>query len=257
MKAKTIQDLYADFEKIDERDGLGGKKFKYLKPAPVIHRLNKVFNNRWSMRVLEYISLDDWVVVKVELTVPDEDWDHVEGGQWVVREAYGSKEIEKYGSGPKKGKAIDPGNAFKSATSDALKKAASTLGIGLHQLYELDENGSQFVDNSENDPVSAVLAAIEVEDPKPVHTEESKPFDESAAAIPVPDPSATTPVEDGQELITEVQKTAVEKMSGLKNTPINTLIESALGEIRPLEKLTYQEGILVIREANKIKTPTK
>ena len=41
MNKKIIDSLYADFEKVEERRGLGGKTFKYLKPAPVIHRLNK------------------------------------------------------------------------------------------------------------------------------------------------------------------------------------------------------------------------
>ena len=49
MNKKIIDSLYADFEKVEERRGLGGKTFKYLKPAPVIHRLNKVFNLNWSL----------------------------------------------------------------------------------------------------------------------------------------------------------------------------------------------------------------
>ena len=254
MKSKTIQELYADFEKIDERDGLGGLTFKYLKPAPVIHRLNTVFNNRWSMRVLERVSMDDWVIVRIELVVPDDENEN----QWIVREAYGSKEIERYSSGKKKDKTIDPGNAFKSATSDALKKAASTLGIGLIQLYELDESYFSQIE-IQNDGGANNKDMTQTKVPKPTvpvtGSSISKPFDEpEVPAVPSPVPSPSEEEPDG---ITDVQRTAVEKMSALKATPINTLVESALGEIKQLEDLSYQEGILVIREANKIKMPNK
>lgn len=254
MRPETIKALYADFEKIDERKGLGGKTFKYLKPAPVIHRLNKVFNNRWSMRVAKQISLDNWVLVLVELTVPDD-----ENGSWVTREAYGSKEIERFSSGPNQGKPIDPGNAYKSAMSDGLKKAASTLGIGLHQLYDLDENGVDFGGLEEVDLATVAVestpepAPVETPTPKPEPKPEPQPFDEPTAPV-VPDPASQTSEESPQE-ITDVQRTAVEKMSELKNIPVKTLVEKALGTIKPLDNLTYQEGILVIREANKVKTP--
>lgn len=253
MKAETIKALYADFEKIDERKGLGGKTFKYLKPAPVIHRLNKVFNNRWSMRVANQVSMEDWVLVLVELTVPDD-----EDGSWITREAWGSKEIERFNSGPNKGKAIDPGNAYKSAMSDGLKKAASSLGIGLHQLYDLDENGVDFEGLEEVDLAEVSVEPTPeptpvVEEPEPAPKPEPQPFDEPEKPA-VPDPTPTADDESPQE-ITDVQRTAVEKMSELKNIPVKTLVEKALGKVQPLEKLTYQEGILVIREANKVKTP--
>ena len=254
MKSETIKALYADFEKVDERKGLGGKTFKYLKPAPVIHRLNNVFSNSWSMRVANQISLDDWILVLVELTVPDD-----ENGSWITREAYGSKEIERFNSGPNKGKAIDPGNAYKSAMSDGLKKAASTLGIGLHQLYDLDEGSNGISQLGESEPVATVpdenvTPKLELApEPEP----EPQPFDEPAGPS-VPDPTDITALavgEEGPQEITDVQRTAVEKMSELKNIPVKTLVEKALGAVKPLEKLTYQEGILVIREANKVKTP--
>ena len=70
----------------------------------------------------------------------------------------------------------------------------------------------------------------------------------------MPDP--TTPEsEEGGGDITDVQKTAIEKMSEHKDTSVAEFVKRALGDVKKLESLTYEEGILVIREANKTKTP--
>lgn len=257
MNKKTVDALYADFEKIEERKGLGGKTFKYLKPAPVIHRLNKVFGLNWSYEVVTQEVLEDWVVAKVRMYV----WDDVERDKQIFREAYGSATIERFSAGKNQGKMVDPGNAFKGAVSDAIKKAASTLGVGLHQLYDLDEENGWTVEQEEAhvqegavsapEMVEATAAKEEVEDLSALASEpEPKPFDEPT----VPDP-ATPKSDEGGGSITDVQRTAIEKMSEHKNTSVVEFVRRALGDVKELDKLTYEEGILVIREANKAKTP--
>jgi hypothetical protein len=257
MNKKTIDALYADFDKIEERRGLGGKTFKYLKPAPVIHRLNKVFGLLWSYEVVEREVLEDWVVAKVRIYV----WDDTKTDRQIWREAYGSASLERYSAGKNQGKLVDPGNAFKGAVSDAIKKAASTLGVGLHQLYDLDEdtNGlltdydlgleEEKVEQTEQEPQETV-------DLSDLAEPERKPFDEpEQPTVPDPaeEPAQTANEEEGG--ITDVQVTAIKKMSEHKNVSIAEFMKRALGEAKELDRLTYDEGILVIREANKAKTP--
>ena len=251
MNKKTIDALYADFDKIEERKGLGGKTFKYLKPAPVIHRLNKVFGLNWSYEVVDREVMEDWVVTKVRLYV----WDDVDTNKQIFREAYGSATIERFSAGKNQGKMVDPGNAFKGAVSDAIKKAASTLGVGLHQLYDLDEDNGIY-QMGETEPVETVSAPkpeeeIDLSDLEP--DPEPKPFDEPEQP-PVPDP-VTRPEQTTENNITDVQKTAIEKMSEHKGVSVSEFVTRALGEVKQLDTLTYEEGILVIREANKAKTP--
>lgn len=263
MDRKTIDKLYADFDKIEERQGMGGKTFRYLKPAPVIHRLNKVFNLNWSYEVVEREVMEDWVVAKVRMYVwNDEDGHHnpLEQRQ-IFREAYGSATIERFTAGKNQGKMVDPGNAFKGAVSDAIKKVASTFGIGLHQLYDLDEENGWTVEQEVAHAVEHEatmpdmktdyeIKAEEEADLSALHEPEPKPFDEPT----VPDP-ATPKLEDDEGDITDVQKTAIEKMAEHKNTSIAEFMKRALGGAKELNSLTYEEGILVIREANKTKTP--
>ncbi|MCK4978143.1 MAG: hypothetical protein KAS36_14510, partial [Anaerolineales bacterium] len=135
------------------------------------------------------------------------------------------------------------------------KKVASTFGVGLHQLYDLDEeNGwttEQEVAHKEELVATAPDTVAEVEDLSALHEPKPKPFDEKPT---VPDP--TTPEsEEGGGDITDVQKTAIEKMSEHKDTSVAEFVKRALGDVKKLESLTYEEGILVIREANKTKTP--
>jgi hypothetical protein len=257
MNKKVIDLLYADFDKIEERRGLGGKTFKYLKPAPVIHRLNKVFGLNWSYRVVEREILEDWVVAKVLLYV----WDDQEKDKVIEREAYGSASLERYTAGKNQGKLVDPGNAFKGAVSDAIKKAASTLGIGLHQLYDLDEDSNGM--SLDEELITPEEEKVKVEKPTPEKVEEEidlsdlsadpKPFDEPTVPDPATPDTGSTNEEGG--MITDVQKTAIVKMSEHKNVSIVEFMKRALGEAKELDRLTYDEGILVIREANKAKTP--
>ena len=260
MERKTIDALYADFDKIEERKGLGGKTFRYLKPAPVIHRLNKVLGLNWSYEVVEREVMEDWVIAKVRMYVwndTDAHHDPLDQRQ-IFREAYGSATIERFTAGKNQGKMVDPGNAFKGAVSDAIKKVASTFGVGLHQLYDLDEESNGISQLGESEPVATVpdenvtpKPVEEVEDLSALHEPKPKPFDEKPT---VPDP--TTPEsEEGGGDITDVQKTAIEKMSEHKDTSVAEFVKRALGDVKKLESLTYEEGILVIREANKTKTP--
>jgi hypothetical protein len=260
MEKKTIDALYADFDKIEERKGLGGKTFKYLKPAPVIHRMNKVFKLNWSYEVVTQEVMEDWVVAKVRMYVWNDEDDHKDRQRQIFREAYGSATIERFTAGKNQGKMVDPGNAFKGAVSDAIKKAASTFGIGLHQLYDLDEESNGIFELGESEPVAVVpteKTEPKSDTPPPVELDlselkvpEPKPFDPPT----VPDP--TTPEsEDVGGSITDVQRTAIKKMSEHKNTSVAEFMKRALGGAKELDALTYEEGILVIREANKTKTP--
>lgn len=124
-------------ENLKTRKGRSGKLLTYLETADVIERLNEAFSFKWSWKILSHEVRDRQVFCKGRLTVNID-------GETVVKEAFGSQEIE-YLKGTEK-PVNEMGDDLKSACSDALKKASSLLGIGLY-LYRKG-NGNNLAPNN-------------------------------------------------------------------------------------------------------------
>lgn len=104
---------------IKTRKGPGNKPLSYVEGHEYIRRLNEVFDQNWSFEIVEHHILDNEVVVLGKVTIDG-----------IVKMAVGGSNINKDGEG----NAINIGDALKSASTDALKKACSLFGLGLH-LY--------------------------------------------------------------------------------------------------------------------------
>jgi len=125
MDLKAVLDRAFLPEQIKQRKGNFGNMLSYVETHSVIDRLNEAFGYKWSWEILGQELKGRQITVKGRLTVKID-------GETIVKEAFGSAEIELH-----KGTKIpvNPlGDDFKAADSDAKKKAASLLGIGLH-LY--------------------------------------------------------------------------------------------------------------------------
>lgn len=113
----------------------GGARLDYIPVAEVIARLNAVLDE-WSIIDLhaEVSSHDpNWVIAKatIEAVVDGRNRRHI---------GYGGQKIKV----TKTGDIVDLGDEFKGASSDAIKKAAQQLGVGLslarsEEMVELDE----------------------------------------------------------------------------------------------------------------------
>ena len=121
----------------------GGRRYSYVELPVVTDILNRLFGNLWSWHILENKVLDSgiadpkngitkrYVQVKGLLRVPMQDPNHKDQFIWVEREANGTHALL--------GADMEiRASAFKSASSDALKKAASSLGIA-RNVYMSDE----------------------------------------------------------------------------------------------------------------------
>ena len=104
----------------------GGKQILYIPVSEVIHRLNECLGaDLWSMEIIrcERDKLDpDFIVAHVRLSII------TESGRTVIKDGVGGQKIKR----TKEGQIIDLGDEFKGAVSDALKKAAQTIGVGLY-----------------------------------------------------------------------------------------------------------------------------
>jgi len=107
-------------EHIYTRPAKGGGTWDYVTGVYVKKVLNYVFGWDWDFEVKEKGTEGDLVWVLGRLTV------RTHTGKTMVREQYGRADMKKKkdGSGY-----LDYGNDLKAATTDALKKCASELGI--------------------------------------------------------------------------------------------------------------------------------
>jgi len=131
-------------EQIKQREGNFGKKLDYIEGHAVIQRLNDAFDADWSFAIIQHETLKetDEVIVQGELKAGN-----------VVKMQFGSSRITR---ARESGDIISLADDLKAAATDALKKAATLFGVGLH-LYRNDrpqggysQQGSQR--NSDNLP---------------------------------------------------------------------------------------------------------
>lgn len=122
-KAKQIIEQPLPQEKIKQRPGKAGRTFDYVTPDFVIRLLNEAFDYRWDTHVFHQGMYGDTALVGLNLTVWDAE------GNPISKSQFGACDV---------GRGMGPGEAFKGAASDAMKKAATLLGVAL-ELYNDDE----------------------------------------------------------------------------------------------------------------------
>jgi len=112
---------------VKSRTGKGGT-YAYVKHSWVTQQLNLIFGWKWTFEIMWQQFGKEWVVVRGRLTVNID-------GTAVSKEQYGRSEVKKM----RGGNLMDPGNDIKAASSDALKKCASLLGIAADVYAKREE----------------------------------------------------------------------------------------------------------------------
>lgn len=102
------------------RPGKGGQKWSYVTGNYVEKVLNFTFGWNWDFEIVAHGKEGDQVWVQGKLIVKDDK------GHSITKSQFGRADI-KFLKGTKT--ALDFGNDLKSASTDALKKCASLLGI--------------------------------------------------------------------------------------------------------------------------------
>lgn len=156
---------------IKERDGGGGKMLSYISGSTVTDMLNTAFGYMWNWEVIKEWIQESTPWFNQYSKAPENEkimhngkkgtWDnqapvaHVRGRltvmfvdengieRVIVKEGFGSKSII--------GKQSEQESIFKAAGTDALKKAASLLGIGL-ELYRGEDEQMYFDELNYEDP---------------------------------------------------------------------------------------------------------
>lgn len=122
---------------IKERPIPGGGTAKFVAGQYMINMLNLLTGFRWSFDVLSENEKHKQIIVKGQLTAEFKD------GTKIIKTQFG-RSMVKYHKGSTD--PVDYGNDFKAASTDALKKCASQMGIAW-DVYSSDEyNEIQIVD---------------------------------------------------------------------------------------------------------------
>jgi hypothetical protein len=142
MNRELLERLEAPFaaEQIRQREGEQGQLLDYVETHCVIARLNEALAGDWSFEIVECQLREEIseVMVLGRLSTGN-----------ICKMQFGSAKLKRQRSG---GELVCLGDDVKAAASDALKKCATLLGVGLH-LYRHREPAA------ENAPGAAAAAA--------------------------------------------------------------------------------------------------
>lgn len=157
LNANQVQKIFNITNKkyIYNKPGKGGGKFNYVRASYVRRTLDGIFGFNWDFEIttpddvaFQMAVMTGYITLKGRLTGRTKDTN----GDWhtIIREQYGraevkfltetvgGKKVKKIDSFTNKPIPLDFGNDMKAAASDALKKAASQLGIAA-DVYDPDE----------------------------------------------------------------------------------------------------------------------
>jgi hypothetical protein len=107
---------------VKTRPGAFGGSLSYLEGHTVIGRLNDAFDGNWSFEIMSHQILEEEVLVCGKFRA---------NAAGVIKMSFGSSRITR---DSRTGNAIALGDDLKAASTDALKKSATLLGVGL-SLY--------------------------------------------------------------------------------------------------------------------------
>ncbi len=117
MDNDKLRQLMRPFNDIKSRPGRNGQSISYVEAHSIVQRLNEALAGDWSFRVLEHDVREGEVIVLGELRLGE-----------LVKQAFGGSEVTR----TLEGKVVSLADDLKAAATDALKKAATLLGVGVH-----------------------------------------------------------------------------------------------------------------------------
>ena len=173
MKKEVLEALAMPFN-LKEREGLGGKRFKYVASGDIIERMNTVFHGNWNVELIDSNVIEEQLLVLVRVSVRDEETSNI-----FYHDGYASYPIFRFTSGQNKGKVIDIGNSYRSAMTKAIKTACSRWQVALFL-----EETTETIQSVSDMPDSTVMET-------PIHI----PTDPTQAVPDIPIPAGPMPTQ--------------------------------------------------------------
>jgi len=183
----------------------GGTALTYIPVSEVTNRLNKVLGvDKWSFTIIrcERDSIDpDFVVAHVRIEYFMTEF------ATISRDGFGGQKIKRN----KQGQILDLGDEFKGAISDALKKAAQTLGVGLYLARSEDAiEAEQYLDAGSEHEIKSSMWSSFVTLAKSLDGEQKNSMREKWNArtngAPVPQSMDSVSTDDLEFIVSEIKK---------------------------------------------------
>jgi len=183
----------------------GGTALTYIPVSEVTNRLNKVLGvDKWSFTIIrcERDSIDpDFVVAHVRIEYFMTEF------ATISRDGFGGQKIKRN----KQGQILDLGDEFKGAISDALKKAAQTLGVGLYLARSEDAiEAEQYLDAGSEHEIKSSMWSSFVTLAKSLDSEQKNSMREKWNArtngAPVPQSMDSVSADDLEFIVSEIKK---------------------------------------------------
>lgn len=131
----ALVDVKTPSKYIKQRVGTGGKMFDYVETGYVVKTLNEKFQWKgiplWDFKIIEQQIGNAQIWVKGQLTI------HLSDSITITKEQFGAADIKKSRTTQA---IISIGDDLKAASSDALKKCASLLGIASDVYWQGDND---------------------------------------------------------------------------------------------------------------------
>lgn len=124
---RTLLEKPFDPEQIRRRQGRNGM-LDYVEGHSVIQRLNDALEGAWSFEIAHHEVREDEVIVLGKLTAGT-----------IAKMAFGTSQVTRERDSRE---IVSLGDDLKAAATDALKKCATFLGVGLHLYAEKPLAGS-------------------------------------------------------------------------------------------------------------------
>jgi hypothetical protein len=225
---------------IKTRRGPSGKTFSYIEGAEYIRRLNEAFDGQWSFEVVEHMVRPREVVVLGKITA-----------EGCVKSAFGGTAITMNGQ---TGEPMNLADDLKAAATDALKKAASLFGVGLH--LHSPEAGRADEERDEAGPAARAPGARRTARSEAEGTAAAKPSEDGSQAARQPQKTAEPPggAKPGATL-TERQLNAIMAIGRTLGWTSEALRQRALDVYGvPPNELSRQDASAFIGELQQIAT---
>jgi len=262
---KPVAEIVAALQKPIKKYTLNvrGKSYPYVKGTDVITRLNDAFDYQWSSEVVSAEEKHGFVLACVRLNV-------IIDGVRVTHTGFGSAPIMKHRNSEE---IVDLGNNYKSAYTNALKKAAEQFGIGLSDEGEDSipaDSGSLVPQKtftprnkytpqstqSDNKPSTGILR------PRPTPIGKNTSTSASAPKAKIPAPAIKVEDKTQGDLATDMQVSALKSM-------LTRFLGSSMSEAAVIKKavptsdkvdfkdLTRSEAAVVITTINTLARESK
>ena len=180
---ETIEILSRRFgvDKVKTRKGRGvGGTYLFIPAEAIIERLNEAFGFGWSFSIKDAKEVEGSILVHLAADFPTST-PHI----YIHREVFGTTPVKCYSDGPNAGRAINLGDDYKIAHTDALKKIAASFGVGVEDINEaIARNNESYSNNNHygNKPQFSKPALVQAA-PKSTPTSTSDPFSKPVPAV--------------------------------------------------------------------------